>query len=58
MTKREEHKVDEVRLTLIQSNNVNGVLVLVNESLMEEVENPSFFTDIGMELDKEVNNND
>lgn len=58
MTKGEEHKVDEVRLTLIQSNNVNGVLVLVNESLMEEVENLSFFTDIGMELDKEVNDND
>lgn len=58
MTEGEEHKVDEVRLTLIQSNNVKGVLVLVNESLMEEVKNPSFFTDIGMELDKEVNNND
>lgn len=54
----EGKEVDEVRLTLIQSNNVNGVLVLVNESLMEEVENPSFFTDIGMELDKEVNNDD
>ena len=58
MTEGEEYKVDEVKLTLIQSNNVKGVLVLVNESLMEEVKNPSFFTDIGMELDKEVNNND